>query len=122
MAAEGDGSLVFTVSLDVPSGLPVSVGWSTGDIQVSEGQTMAQAGVDYTAGNGTLEFEPGTTSMTVEIAILDDALDEMDEEQFGFTLHEPMYGLFPEGADTVAVIGTITDDDDAPHVSIADAR
>ena len=73
-AGEGDGSLVFTVSLDMPSGLPVSVDWSTGDSEVSEGQTLAEAGMDYTADNGRLEFEPGATSMTIGIALLDDML------------------------------------------------
>ena len=122
MAAESDGSLVFTVSLDKASGLPVSVAWWTGDIEVAEGShTMAMAGMDYTADSGTLEFEPGATSMTVAVPLLDDALDEKDE-QFGITLHDPMYATFVNGAVAAAATGTITDDDDAPYVSIADAR
>ena len=82
----------------MPAGLPVSVDWWTGDIEVPEGShTKAQAGMDYTAESGTLEFEPGTTEMTVAVPLLDDDdLDEMDE-QFAITLHDPMYGSFPAG-------------------------
>ncbi|MDE0420500.1 MAG: hypothetical protein OXK76_06375 [Gammaproteobacteria bacterium] len=122
MAAESDGMLVFTVSLDNESGLPVSVDWWTGDIEVPDGSyTMAQAGMDYVAENGVLEFEPGTTSMTVEVPLLDDDVDEKDE-QFAITLHDAMYATFADDADAITAIGTITDNDDAPYVSIADAR
>ena len=121
-ASEGDGLLTFTVSLDAPSGLTVSVDWSTGDIEVPEGDhTAAMDGSDYTAGSGTLEFEPGTQTMTVDVPLLDDALNEMTE-QFSIVLENPMYGTFEADADAITAIGTITDDDDAPHVSIADAR
>ena len=120
-AAESTGQIVFTVSLDAPSGLPVGVDYSTGDIQVPDGSyTMAMVGVDYTAANGMLEFEPGMTELTVEVALLDDALDEKDE-QFAITLSNSMYGNFAADADAVAAIGTIMDDDDAPTMSIGDA-
>ncbi|MDE0038158.1 MAG: fibronectin type III domain-containing protein, partial [Gammaproteobacteria bacterium] len=128
MAAESDGRLVFTVRLvdmdgmDMASGLPVSVDWSTGDIAVPEGShTMAKAGMDYSAGSGTLEFAPGVTEMMVEVALLDDGLDEMDE-QFAITLSNAMNATFADEADAITAIGTITDDDDSPYVSIADAR
>ena len=122
MAAEGDGSLAFTVSLDAPSGLPVTVAWWTGDVEVPDGSyTQAQAGIDYTAESGTLEFAPGTTSMTVAVPLLDDALNEMDEH-FAITLHDPSHAMLTDDAEAITAIGTITDDDEAPHVSIADAR
>ncbi|MDE0039574.1 MAG: fibronectin type III domain-containing protein, partial [Gammaproteobacteria bacterium] len=121
-AAEGDGRLMFTVSLDMASGLPISVDWSTGDIAVPDGShTMATAGMDYTAGSGALEFAPGATEMMVEVALLDDGLDEMDE-QFAITLSNAMNATFADEADAITAIGTITDDDDSPYVSIADAR
>ena len=129
MAAESDGRLMFTVRLvDMvsgdahASGLPVSVDWWTGDIEVpDDSYTMAHAGMDYTAESGTLEFEPGTTKMTVEVPLLDDGLDEMDEH-FAITLHSAMYAMFVDEAEAITAIGTITDNDDSPYVSIADAR
>ena len=121
-AAEGDGRLMFTVSLDMASGLPISVDWSTGDIAVPDGShTNAQAGMDYTAGSGALEFAPGAMEMMVEVALLDDGLDEMDE-QFAITLSNATNATFADEAEAITAIGTITDDDDSPHVSIADAR
>ena len=39
----------------------------------------AQAGVDYTAASGTLTFQAGESSKTVEVAVLDDAHDEGEE-------------------------------------------
>ena len=120
-ASEGAGPLVFTISLDAPSGLPISVDWATGDMAVPEGSyTMAQADVDYTAAGGTAEFEAGMTEVTVEIELLDDAIDEMDE-LFAIVLTNPMYAVFGGEADAVTATGTIMDDDDAPSVSIADA-
>ena len=120
-ASEGAGPLVFTVSLDAPSGLPTSVDWATGDVAVPEDSyTMAQADVDYTAASGTVEFPAGETAMTVEIELLDDAIDEMDE-LFAIVLTNPMYAVFDGDADAVTATGTIMDDDDAPSVSIADA-
>ena len=120
-ASEGAGPLVFTVSLDAPSGLPSSVDWATGDMAVPDGSyTMAQADVDYTAAGGTVDFPAGETEMTVEIELLDDAIDEMDE-LFAIVLTNPMYSVFGGDADAVTATGTIMDDDDAPSVSIADA-
>ena len=121
-AGESDGMLVFAVNLDAPSGLPVSVEWWTGDIEVPDGShTMAKAGQDYTADGGTLEFEPGVMTMTVEVPLLDDALDEADES-FAITLMDPSYATLADGADAITAIGTITDDDAQPVLSIADAR
>ena len=39
----------------------------------------AQAGVDYTAASGTLTFEAGELSETVEVSVLDDEYDEGEE-------------------------------------------
>ncbi|MCY4058340.1 MAG: fibronectin type III domain-containing protein, partial [Gammaproteobacteria bacterium] len=120
-ASEGAGPLVFTVSLDAPSGLPSSVDWATGDITVPEGSyTMAQADVDYMSAGGTVDFPAGETEMTVEIELMDDAIDEKDE-LFAIVLTNPMYSVFGGDAEAVTATGTIMDDDDAPSVSIADA-
>ena len=120
-AGESAGQLVFDVSLDAPSGLPTSVDWATGDVEVPEGSyTMAMADVDYMSAGGTVEFAAGETEMTVTVMVIEDALDEKDE-QFAVALTNPMYGSFAGDADAATAIGTIMDDDDAPGVSIADA-
>ena len=118
---EGHGHVVFTVSLDAPSGLPVTVDYATADVDVPEGShTMAMAGVDYTAVSGSLEIAAGETAVTVTVDVMDDLLDEMDE-QFALTLTNAMYGTFADGAEAVTAIGTIVDDDDPPALMIADA-
>ncbi len=109
--AEGNGAttnLVFTVTLSSASGQPITVQWATAD------QT-ALAGSDYVAGSGTLTFAPGITAQTLSVAVLGDVLDELDET---FTV-----GL--SGATNASIagatgVGTITDDDAPPSLSIAD--
>ena len=72
-AVESPGtSLRFPVTLDAPAESVVSVHYRTSD-------GTAVAGADYEAASGTLIFEPGQTSKTVSVAVLDDALDEGSE-------------------------------------------
>ena len=73
-AEEEEGAdLSFDVALAsaVPR-CPVSVRWATED-------GSAKAGLDYQAGGGLLEFEPGETSKTATVATLADTLVEGDE-------------------------------------------
>ena len=51
--------------------------WNPADYATANG--TATAGKDYTAASGTLTFAPGETSKTVQVPILDDALDEGSE-------------------------------------------
>ena len=116
-AMEASGEVTFAVTLDAPSGLPISAEWATGDMATPDDMYgMATADVDYMSANGTSEFAPGDTEMMVTVTIMDDALDEHDEV-FGVTLSNPMYVMVGDGEAT----GTIEDDDDAPTMSIADA-
>lgn len=111
--AEGDGntnSAVFTVTLSESNGT-TTVTYTTTD-------GSATAGSDYTATSGTLTFGPGETSKNVAVPILGDTLDEPDEN-FSFTLTSIQNGTF-QGGDPDAV-GTITDDDPTPSLSITDA-
>ena len=120
-AEESVGEIVFGVSLDAPSGLPVSVDWETGDIEVEDGSyTMAMADVDYMSGSGMVEFAPGETEMMVAVTVMDDALDEHDE-QFAVILMNAAYGTFADDAEATTATGTIMDDDAPPTMSIADA-
>jgi hypothetical protein len=67
----------FTVSLSNTSSLPVTVNYSTSDVN-------AVAGTDYTAANGTLTFEPGETSKTISITVTGDSV--APGETFNVTL------------------------------------
>lgn len=70
--SEGAGLATFTVSLSAASGRTVSVRYATAN-------GSASANSDYTAASGTLSFAPGTTTMTVTVPILDNAVREATE-------------------------------------------
>lgn len=63
---------VFTVTLDPPSDVDVSVDYATAD-------GTALAGSDYIATNGTLTFLAGETSKSVRVTITGDLPPESDE-------------------------------------------
>src|SRR6185295_12790344 len=65
-------SAVFSISLDAPSSLPVSVDFATAD-------GTATAPGDYTAASGTLSFAPGAVTASVAVDVVGDTLDEADE-------------------------------------------
>ncbi len=108
--AEG-GTALFTVTLSQPSGRAVTVAHATAD-------GTARAGLDYTSTSGTLRFEPGDTSRTIRVPVLDDRTRE-DAETFTVELREPDGATLADPTGT----GTITDDDDdmLPALSIGDA-
>ena len=95
--AEG-GEATFTVSLNPASSELVTVAYATQD-------GTAVAGSDYTAASGTLKFEPGVTSHTIRVAILDDAATE-PTETFTVELSDPVRATLADGTG----VGTITDD------------
>ncbi len=100
---EDVGELEFAVALSAPSGIGVSASYATSD-------GTAQAGVDYEAASGALEFAPGEVSKTIRVAVIDDDLHEADEETFGVSLS----ALANASAADVSATGTILDDDLAP--------
>ena len=102
---ESAGELVFTVTLDVASGLAASVDYATAD-------GTAGAPADYGAVSGTLAFAAGETSMTITVPIVDDDVDEEARETFTLTLSAPEAAVFAGGGTTLSVTGTIVDDDD----------
>ncbi len=108
--AEDSASMNFTVILSKPSTCNVTVDYAT-----SSG--TATAGTDYITNNGTITFAPGETSKTLTIVINADLIDEEDE-----TLYVDLSGAISGIIITDAQgIGTITDDDAAPTISIGDA-
>jgi hypothetical protein len=105
---EAAGTATFTVSLSTASGQTVTVGYNT-----SNG--TATAGSDYTAVTGTLTFSPGVTTQTVTVAIADDALNEASET-FNVNLVTPTNATIADAQG----VGTITNNDTPPSVSIND--
>jgi hypothetical protein len=109
----GTTNLSFTVSLDTPSALPVSVQWATAD-------GTAQAPGDYTASSGTVTFDPSDTSETITVPVVGDT-DVEPDETFLVNLSAPVNAIIGDGS----AIGTILNDDvvppSGPTVSIGDA-
>ena len=104
---EGDAA-AFVVRLSAASGLAVTVAYRTVD-------GTAVAGSDYKSASGELRFEPGETTQTVTVETLADELAE-DTEQFTVELSAPLGATVADGVGE----GTISDDDDAPELSIDD--
>src|SRR5262249_25946802 len=74
-ANSGPTNALFTVSPSTASGQTVTVNYATAD-------GTAVAGLDYLATNGVLTFAPGTTSQTLTVKVLGDALNEISETFF----------------------------------------
>ncbi len=114
---EGDMDTVtaqFTISvvnLDAASGLSVTVDYATGN-------DTATAGNDYVAVNNRLTFAPGDTSKTINLTVNGDALDEGANERFFVNLNNPVNATIADAQG----VGTISDDDDPPTISINDVR
>ncbi len=106
---EPDGTVVLTVTLSPASSGTVTVDYATSDI-------TADAGMDYTATSGTLNFMPGETSKTITVTVLNDTVYEI-EERFRVTLSNPT-GAALSAASLANV--TIARDEAVPTASMAD--
>jgi uncharacterized delta-60 repeat protein/CSLREA domain-containing protein len=104
----GTVNAVFTVTLSAASGQTVTVDFATAD------GTALQPG-DYTSNSGTLTFAPGETTKTVTVAVKGDVLDEVNETYF-INLTNATNATISDSQG----LGTITDDDAAPSLSIND--
>ena len=104
---EGSGAkLSFAVTLDRARGELVAVDYAT-----SNGE--AQAGVDYVAASGTLNFSANETSKMIEVDVLADEVDE-DSETLTLTLTNPVGARIADGTAT----GTIENTGDIPKAWI----
>ena len=106
-ANEGDGSLVFKVTLDHSSVLEVSAMYTT----VSG---TAIEGMDFVPAQGTVVFPPGRTTAQVVVGLIDDRIDEETES---FTLSFSDFVNASQVGGPLTATGTILDDD-LPSVSI----
>ena len=105
---EGVGAvLAFAVTLSRAATSAFSVDYATSD-------GSARAGEDYTASNGTLSFQAGESSRTVEVAVLDDAHDE-GEETLTLRLSNASGGQVTDGE----AMGTIENADLMPAALLA---
>ena len=105
---EDAGPATFTVSLSATSPQPVSVQYST-----ASGTAGAS---DYTSQSGTATIPAGAPSATIDVPIVNDSLDEPNET-FVVNLSSPTNGTIADSQGQA----TITDDDPAPTISIANA-
>ena len=97
--AESAGEIAFSVRMSAASDHQVTVVCTSEDV-------TATAGEDYEAELGTLVLEPGQTSGTIRVPIMDDTMDEKDET-FMMKLSSPVNATLTDHEAT----GTIMDDD-----------
>ena len=104
----GTSVATFTVTLSSASANPVTFDWATAS-------GSATAGTDYVAANGNRTIAAGATTTTFAVTVNGDVLDEANET-FGVTLSNPGNATIGDGSG----LGTITDDDAAPTLSVND--
>jgi hypothetical protein len=104
----GTTNAVFTVRLSAPSDQPVTVNYATAP-------GTATAGSDYTSTSGALTFPVGTTTRTVTVPVVGDLLDEANE-----TFFVNLWGASGALVADAQGMGTITDNDPLPVLSIDD--
>ncbi|MHC4278516.1 MAG: Calx-beta domain-containing protein, partial [Planctomycetota bacterium] len=96
---EANTTATFTVTLSASSSQTVSVDYATAD-------NDAAAGSDYTAASGTLTFDPGVTTQTIDVTVLEDGTSEATETYF-VDLTSPTNASISDGQG----LGTINDED-----------
>jgi Domain of unknown function (DUF4394)/Calx-beta domain/Domain of unknown function (DUF4214) len=102
----GTTNFVFTVTLSAASGQQVRVDFATQD-------GTATSPSDYAATQGTLTFNPGTTTQTITVPVVGDTTVEPDET-FRVVLSNPVNATL--GTPSTGT-GTITNDDQAAAAS-----
>ncbi|MEX2459484.1 MAG: Calx-beta domain-containing protein, partial [Actinomycetota bacterium] len=115
--SSGSADRAFTIKLGTVSGRAVTVSWATAD-------GTAAAGLDYTSSGGVATIPAGSPSVNVQIPFLGDTIDETDNdatstgnfETFTVTLSGPANATIGDGT----AVGTITDDDNPPAISVGD--
>ena len=110
-AAEGNttppATLTFTVTLSAAFTSDITIHYATSD-------DTALAASDYTATSGTLTIPAGATSGTIDVPITGENTYEADET-LTMTLSAPTGATLA----TATAIGTITNDDAMPTVSVS---
>ncbi|MFN8495672.1 MAG: clostripain-related cysteine peptidase [Caldilineaceae bacterium] len=104
---ESGGAATITIILSSASGQVVTVNYATSD-------GTATAGSDYLATSGTLTFNPGETSKTISVPIIDDIVYELNET-VNIGLSSPSNTTLGTPASTTL---RIDNDDGLPPVSV----
>ena len=104
--SESGTTASLTVSLSSPSNNPVTVDFASID-------GTATAELDYQAVSGTLTFNPGETSQTIDVEIIGDNVEELDES-FAIELSNNSSGIIRDNQGIVNIL----DDDNPPEISI----
>ncbi len=109
---EGDAgttTVQVPVTLSAPSGLTVTVHWTTA------ATTQPEPGVDFEAASGTVTFLPGETSKTVAITVYGDVVPEpgalFGAEWGAITFTNPVNTKFGTGSLASTGLFLIVDDD-----------
>jgi hypothetical protein len=104
----GTADMVFMVTLSAASEQTVMVDWATAN-------GTATAPDDYTADSDQLTFTAGDTEETITVAVQGDLLDEGASETFNVNLSGESGATISDATG----VGTITDDDSAPSVTLS---
>ena len=115
-ATEG-APVVFTVTLSPASGKTATLQWRA-EVSGGDGLLDATLGLDFASIGGTLTFDPGQTERTIEVATLDDTLDEADEI---FVIRRGAAENAKYSSIVDSGVGTIVDNDALSALSIAPA-
>jgi hypothetical protein len=106
---EDDVTTQVTISLSHASSSDITFDWTTSE------DTAAGDGTDFTNNSGTATITAGNTSVTVDVGIVEDSIDE-DNETFNVIISNPSSGATI--ADNTGVV-TIIDDEAVPTVGFA---
>jgi ELWxxDGT repeat protein len=101
----------FTVALSKTLPNTVTVEYSTGALS-------ATPGADFKPLTGTLTFNPGELSKSINVEVITDSLNE-DDETFSLALSNPVGAAIDPGLGALGT-ATIVNDDPLPALSIAD--
>ncbi len=105
----GGTTASFTVTLSAASGQTVTVAYATAN------GTATTADSDYASAAGTLTFSAGTTTQTVNVTVNGDTKNETNE-----ALYVNLSGPTNATIGDAQGLGTITNDDPLPSLSISD--
>lgn len=113
--SSGQQMMQFTISLQKPLSYPVNMDYYTSDDAAAAGEQYTAVSGDIADDTG-LVFNPGDTSITVDVPILGGASLDGNEDFFlNVLVHDPLNG----DQDPVSGVGTIYDDSDPSQTSLS---
>jgi hypothetical protein len=113
--SDGSHPVTFTVQLNAASGRSQSVDWTA----AANMSASATSPADFKAATGTVTFAPGELTKTFTVDIVGDKIDENPDETFTVTLAAATGSTVTTSGNGQGNV-TITDDDAAPTVTLAE--